>query len=120
MGKNIMISDNAYAALRKLKRGSFSDTILWLIEQREKTADKLVKLFEQQAQLLERQNDLLNQLVEQLRRLNARLVELKASKKTVEFTVKQVEENIEHKEDSKMPSFLQDNPWVEILQRRET
>ena len=119
MGKNIMLSDKAYNSLRKFKRGSFSDTILWLIEQRKDKADKLVGLFEKQTQLLEKQNALLTQLVEQLRRLNARMVELKASKKTVELTVKQVEENFEHKENSKMPSFLQDNPWVEILQRRE-
>ena len=119
MGKNIMISDKAYNALSKLKRGSFSDTILWLIEQRGKTADRLVELFEQQNQLLEKQNQLLSQLIEQLRRMNARLIELKASKKTVEFTVKQVEENVEHRGNSTTPSFLKDNPWVEILQRRE-
>ncbi len=78
MGKNVMLSDKAYNALSKVKRGSFSDTILWLLEERKATAGRLVELFEQQNQLIEQQNRLLTQLVEQLRRLNARLIELKA------------------------------------------
>jgi len=68
-------------------------------------AGALVKSFK--SQLLENQNRLLSELLNEVRSLNRRLSSLRLEVKAVTGVT-----------DKKLPSFIQGNPWVEILSER--
>ena len=68
-------------------------------------AGALVKSFK--SQLLENQNRLLSELLNEVGSLNRQLSSLRLEVKAVTGVT-----------DKKLPSFIQGNPWVEILSER--
>ena len=109
MAKQIMIRDDLYRVLNELKGSrSFSEIIQELLE---KSGHKREPILE----LLEAQNKLLTDLLNEVRRLNNRLSNLRIEVKEAKVTEVKAVTPVT---DQKLPSYLQDNPWVEILSER--
>ena len=109
MAKQIMIRDDLYRVLNELKGSrSFSEIIQELLE---KSGHKREPVLE----LLEAQNKLLSELLNEVRSLNKRLSSLRLEVK--EARVREVKA-VTGVTDRKLPSFIQGNPWVEILSER--
>jgi len=109
MARQIMIRDDLYRVLNELKGSrSFSQIIEDLLE---KSGHKREPVLE----LLEAQNKLLSELLNEVRSLNKRLSSLRLEVK--EARVREVKA-VTGVTDRKLPSFIQGNPWVEILSER--
>ena len=95
MARQIMLRDDLYERLSELKGSrSFSQII---------------------QELLENQNRLLSELLNEVRSLNRRLSSLRLEVKEAQIREVKAVTGIT---DKKLPSFIQDNPWVEILSER--
>ena len=95
MARQIMLRDYLYERLSELKGSrSFSQII---------------------QELLENQNRLLSELLNEVRSLNRRLSSLRLEVKEAQIREVKAVTGIT---DKKLPSFIQDNPWVEILSER--
>ena len=99
-----------YNALNQLKGSrSFSEVIQELLEKSGHKRDPILEA-------LEAQNRLLSELLNEVRLLNRRLSGLKIEVK--EARVREVKAVTGVTGDKKLPSYLRDNPWVEILSER--
>ena len=110
MARQIAIRDDLYNALNQLKGSrSFSEVIQELLEKSGHKKDPVIEL-------LESQNRLLSELLNEVRLLNRRLSGLKIEVK--EARVREVKAVTGVTSEKKLPSYLQNNPWVEILSER--
>ena len=110
MARQIMIRDDIYQILYRLKGSrSFSEVIQDLLEKTGHRRDPILEA-------LENQNRLLSELLNEVRVLNKRLSSLKIEVK--EARVREVKAVTGVTGDKKLPNYLQDNPWVEILEKR--
>ena len=110
MARQIAIKDDLYERLSRIKgKRSFSEIIELLLD---KSGYEQADLL----QVLQSQNELLKQILREVRMLNSRLsslrVEVKEAREVRSVTA------ITSREDDKLPSFIRDNPWVEILEKR--
>ena len=111
MPRQIVLRDDLYEALSELKGSkSFSQIIQELLEKSGHKKDPVIEL-------LENQNRLLSELLNEVRSLNRRLSSLRLEVK--EARVREVKAVTGVTGDKKLPSYLQDNPWVEILAERK-
>ena len=109
MARQIAIKDDLYERLSRIKgKRSFSEIIELLLD---KSGYEQADLL----QVLQSQNELLKQILREVRMLNSRLsnlrVEVKEAREVRSVTAMTSEED-------KLPSFIRDNPWVEILEKR--
>ena len=110
MARQIAIRDDLYNALNQLKGSrSFSEVIQELLEKSGHRRDPILEA-------LEAQNRLLSELLNEVRLLNRRLSSLRLEVK--EARVREVKAVTGVTGDKKLPSYLRDNPWVEILSER--
>ena len=110
MPRQIVLRDDLYEALSELKGSkSFSQIIQELLEKSGHKKDPVIEL-------LENQNRLLSELLNEVRSLNRRLSSLRLEVK--EARVREVKAVTGVTGDKKLPSYLQDNPWLEILKSR--
>ena len=102
-----MVKDSVYQRLKRLKgeNRSFSEVIELLLD---KSGYEHADLL----QVLQSQNELLKQILREIRMLNSRLSSLKVEVKEARHVTAVTSK------DEKLPSFIQGNPWVEILQKR--
>jgi len=110
MARQIAIKDDLYERLSRIKgKRSFSEVIELLLD---KSGYEQADLL----QVLQSQNELLKQILREVRMLNSRLsslrVEVKEAREVRSVTA------MTSREDDKLPSFIRDNPWVEILEKR--
>jgi len=111
MPRQIVLRDDLYETLSELKGSkSFSQIIQELLERSGHKKDPVIEL-------LENQNRLLSELLNEVRSLNRRLSSLRLEVK--EARVREVKAVTGVTGDKKLPSYLQDNPWVEILAERK-
>ena len=109
MPRQIVLRDDLQEALSELKGSkSFSQIIQELLEKSGHKKDPVIEL-------LENQNRLLSELLNEVKLLNRRLSSLKIEVK--EARVREVKA-VTGVTDKKLPSFIQGNPWVEILSER--
>ena len=106
MARQIAIKDDLYERLSRIKgKRSFSEVIELLLD---KSGYEQADLL----QVLQDQNKALKEILKELKALNRRLsslrIEVKEARHVTAVTSK----------DEKLPSFIQGNPWVEILQKR--
>ena len=110
MPRQIVLRDDLYERLSELKGSkSFSQIIQELLEKSGHKKDPVIEL-------LENQNQLLSELLNEVRLLNRRLSSLKLEVKEAKVTEVKAVTGVT--EDKKLPSYLRDNPWVEILSGR--
>ena len=110
MARQIAIRDDLYNALNQLKGSrSFSEVIQELLEKSGHRRDPILEA-------LEAQNRLLSELLNEVRLLNRRLSGLKIEVK--EARVREVKAVTGVTSEKKLPSYLRDNPWVEILMKK--
>ena len=110
MPRQIVLRDDLYETLSELKGSkSFSQIIQELLEKSGHKKDPVIEL-------LENQNRLLSELLNEVKLLNRRLSSLKIEVK--EARVREVKAVTPVTGDKKLPSYLRDNPWVEILEKR--
>lgn len=110
MPRQIVLRDDLYETLSELKGSkSFSQIIQELLEKSGHKKDPIIEL-------LENQNRLLSELLNEVKLLNRRLSGLRLEVK--EAKVREVKAVTGVTGDKKLPSYLQDNPWVEILEKR--
>jgi len=110
MPRQIVLRDDLYEALSELKGSkSFSQIIQELLEKSGHKKDPVIEL-------LENQNRLLSELLNEVKLLNRRLSSLKIEVK--EARVREVKAVTPVTSDKKLPSYLRDNPWIEILSER--
>jgi len=109
MPRQIVLRDDLYEKLSELKGSkSFSQIIQELLEKSGHKKDPVIEL-------LENQNQLLSELLNEVRLLNRRLSSLKLEVKEAKVTEVKAVTGVT---DQKLPSYLRDNPWVEILSGR--
>jgi predicted CopG family antitoxin len=107
MPKQVMIRDDLYERLVALKGNrSFSQLLDDLLTKTGLRKDPILEA-------LETQNRLLEELLNEVRQLNRKLSGLDLEIK--DAGVKGVKHVTGVTRDKKMPSYLEDNPWVEIL-----
>jgi len=110
MARQIMIRDDLYQVLNQLKGSrSFSEVIQELLVKSGHRRDPILEA-------LEAQNKLLSELLNEVRLLNHRLSSLRLEVK--EARVREVKAVTGVTGDKKLPSYLQDNPWIELLSKR--
>ena len=110
MARQIMIRDDLYNILSELKGSrSFSEVIQDLLEKAGHKKDPILEA-------LENQNRLLMELLNEVRVLNRRLSGLRIEVK--EARVREVKAVTGVTSDKKLPSYLENNPWIEILKGR--
>jgi len=110
MARQIMIRDDLYQVLNQLKGSrSFSEVIQDLLEKAGHRKDPILEALENQNRLL---RELLNEVKQLNRRLSGMRIEVKEAKVTEVKAVTGVTG------DKKLPSYLKDNPWIEILSVR--
>jgi len=110
MARQIMIRDDLYQVLNQLKGSrSFSEVIQDLLEKAGHRKDPILEA-------LEAQNQLLSELLNEVRLLNRRLSGLRIEVKEAKVTEVKAVTGVTG--DKKLPSYLRDNPWVEILEKR--
>ena len=106
MPRQIVLRDELYYRLSELKGSkSFSQIIEELLEKSGHRKDLILEA-------LEAQNRLLSELLNEVRSLNRRLSSLRLEVK--EAKVRKVKA-VTGVTDKKLPGYLQDNPWFEIL-----
>jgi len=104
-----MLRDDLYERLAQLKGDkSFSQIIEELLERSGRKKDPVLEA-------LEIQNRLLSELLDEVRILNRRLSGLSLS---VTGVTAKPQENTAPKKQN-MPSYLRDNPWLEILAEKK-
>jgi len=110
MARQIAIRDDLYDALNRLRGSrSFSQIIEELLEKAGHRKDPILEALENQNRLL---RELLNEVKQLNRRLSGMRIEVKEAKVTEVKAVTGVTG------DKKLPSYLKDNPWIEILSVR--
>jgi len=106
MPKQVMIRDDIYERLIALKGNrSFSQVIEDLLTRTGLRRDPILEA-------LETQNRLLSELLNEVRQLNRKLSGLKLEAREAIREVKVSADN------TSLPSYLRDNPWLEILSDR--
>ncbi|MEM0488653.1 MAG: antitoxin VapB family protein [Candidatus Bathyarchaeia archaeon] len=109
MAKQIAIRDDLYQALDSIRGNkSFSQIIEELLREKGVRKDPILEA-------LEAQNRLLAELLNEVRALNRKLSALRIEAKE---TVREVRA-VTGVTGEKLPSYLQDNPWLEILAEKK-
>ena len=111
----ISVNKEVYEYLRKLKEEfglNYSDIIMILIKLL--NSNEIPSLLEQQNKLLEKQNKLLEDMCNLLKELKS----LMLSKTVLERTQQTQQESVEISKEVYLPSFVRNNPWLEVLAKR--
>ena len=103
-----MLRDDLYERLAQLKGDkSFSQIIEELLERSGRKKDPVLEA-------LETQNRLLSELLDEVRQLNRKLSGIKLEAKE---TIREVK--VSSHDQANLPSYLRDNPWLEILAEKK-
>ncbi|MEM2163998.1 MAG: antitoxin VapB family protein [Candidatus Bathyarchaeia archaeon] len=109
MAKQIAIRDDLYQALDSIRGNkSFSQIIEELLREKGVRKDPILEA-------LEAQNKILAELLAEIKALNRKLSALRIEAKE---TVREVRA-VTGVTGEKLPSYLQDNPWLEILAEKK-